>query len=230
MARPALNRPGFVAALDWEAAVLRRAGARGAWRIECTGPGSSAAAAGARAALAADCGLLVSWGTAGALAGMRPGDVLVAGRVVDEGGRCRDAAEDLVAGLLRALAPAAAGTLLTVSEPVQSPERKRALRAESGADAIDMESAAVADVASAHGVPWIAIRAIVDAADVAVPDAAIAGMDGARVRAGRVCAALLESPRELGPLIALARSARRARRALATAARRLAEHGVDGLP
>ncbi len=54
------------------------------------------------------------------------------------------------------------GSLLTVERIVVSAEEKRGLAAESGALAVDMESAAIASAASAHAVPFLAIRGILD--------------------------------------------------------------------
>jgi hypothetical protein len=84
-----------------------------------------------------------------------------------------------------------------------------------------MESAAVARAAEEAGIDWVCVRAIVDAADVDVPPAALAGMDGPKARPGRVLAALLESPRQLAAVLRLAGAARRARRALVACARAL---------
>ncbi|MBI3781670.1 MAG: hypothetical protein HY278_11540 [candidate division NC10 bacterium] len=54
------------------------------------------------------------------------------------------------------------GSLLTVERIVVSAEEKRGLAAESGALAVDMESAAIASTAAARAVPFLAIRGILD--------------------------------------------------------------------
>lgn len=63
-----------------------------------------------------------------------------------------------------------AGTVVTGDQVIFSTARKRWLRRTFDALAVDMETAAVAQVAEAHQVPWLAIRAISDAAtdDLAV--------------------------------------------------------------
>ncbi len=58
-----------------------------------------------------------------------------------------------------------AGTVATGDSVLASTEKQYWLRATFGAAVVDMESAAVAQVASAHGVPWVAVRAVSDAAD-----------------------------------------------------------------
>lgn len=54
------------------------------------------------------------------------------------------------------------GPILTVDRIVRTAEEKRVLAAESGAMALDMESAAIASVASAYSVPFLAIRSVLD--------------------------------------------------------------------
>lgn len=60
------------------------------------------------------------------------------------------------------------GSLLTVDEVVQSSSAKREL-AKRGAHAVDMEAAAVAAVASEHGLPFFCVRAISDHAGQDLP-------------------------------------------------------------
>jgi adenosylhomocysteine nucleosidase len=54
------------------------------------------------------------------------------------------------------------GPILTVGRIVLTAEEKRHLAAESGAIALDMESAAIASAASACSVPFLAIRGVLD--------------------------------------------------------------------
>jgi 5'-methylthioadenosine/S-adenosylhomocysteine nucleosidase len=56
------------------------------------------------------------------------------------------------------------GTVVTGNQAIFSTGRKRWLRQTFDALAVDMESAAVAQVASAYGLPWLAVRAISDTA------------------------------------------------------------------
>ncbi len=57
------------------------------------------------------------------------------------------------------------GPIVTVERIILAAEDKRDLAAESGAMAADMESAAIALAASAHAIPFLAIRAILDPVD-----------------------------------------------------------------
>jgi hypothetical protein len=112
------------------------------------------------------------------------------------------------------------GRLLTCREPLGSTAAKALAFRQTGAVAADMESSAVAEVASAERVPFIVVRAIVDTAQDAVPAAALsatgAGQD--RPRLGRLLASLARTPGELPALIRLARRYRSASRTLAAVA------------
>lgn len=163
----------------------------------------------------------MSWGSAGALGDMAAGELLIAGRIVPCDGSALDCDQALLARWTAALPGARVGALAETARPLVAPGEKRALGARTGADAVDMESAAVARAAEAAGAAWLCVRAIVDPADAAVPPAALAGMDGPRARPGKVLMGLLESPRQLGPLLRLARGARRARAALVDGAGKL---------
>jgi len=59
-------------------------------------------------------------------------------------------------------APAQAGTVVSGSQALFSEGRCRWLRQRFDAIAVDMESAAVAQTAMAHDLPWVAVRAISD--------------------------------------------------------------------
>ncbi|MBI3616247.1 MAG: hypothetical protein HY211_07000 [Candidatus Omnitrophica bacterium] len=58
------------------------------------------------------------------------------------------------------------GPIATVSRPVSDPTEKERLGQRHGVVAVDMETAAVAAAAGAAGVPWIALRAILDPMEV----------------------------------------------------------------
>jgi 5'-methylthioadenosine/S-adenosylhomocysteine nucleosidase len=79
-----------------------------------------------------------------------------------------DADPDLLARALAAAerlgTPAQAGMVVSGSGTLFSPDRRRWLGQTYGAIAVDMESAAVAQTALAHNLPWVAVRAISDVA------------------------------------------------------------------
>jgi adenosylhomocysteine nucleosidase len=113
------------------------------------------------------------------------------------------------------------GRLLTCREALGSIAAKALAFRETAAIAVDMESSAVAEVAAAARLPFLAVRAIVDTATDAVPRGALtaATVENGALRIGRLLTALAGAPSELPALIRLARHYRTAHRALAAVAR-----------
>jgi len=130
-------------------------------------------AAGALRTLTMPYRLVVSAGFAGALvAGARPGDLVLPAAVVSDAGRYAVPSE-LRATVESALSPAERARALTGalhSSPVvvDTPAAKRALAARHGAVAVDMESAALAEVAVAHGAAALALRVVLDPLDLSL--------------------------------------------------------------
>jgi len=167
---------------------------------------------------------VLSFGVAGGLApGLEAGDVVVADTVLD-GERRLPTDAGWTQALRQALAGCKTGLLAGVDAPVTTVAAKAALHHTHGAAIVDMESHLAARVAHAHGIPFAACRVVLDSAARAVPAAAVAGMaDDGRSDVLAVLAALAKSPRELGPLLRLARDAATARVALRNARRALGE-------
>jgi hypothetical protein len=69
--------------------------------------------------------------------------------------------------------------------------------------AVDMESSAVAKAARTCGVPFIAVRVIVDTAADEVPRAVSGASESGQVRIGRLLLGLMRSPADLVPLLRL---------------------------
>jgi hypothetical protein len=92
---------------------------------------------------------------------------------------------------------------------------KAALRANTGAGAVDMESHVVAEAAARLGVPFAVLRSVSDHADHAIPRAAQAGFTPhGRPDVGAVLLALLARPLEFPSLVRTAVHAATAFRAL----------------
>lgn len=168
------------------------------------------------AALAARPGAaVVSFGIAGGLAdGVPVGDLIVASAVICHGERWA-CDEDWVRRLLRANRDARVGTLAGSDAAVSDLAGKRALWSASGALAVDMESHIAARMAAQAGRPFVAVRAISDAADHALPPAALVGLrpDGT-ADVGAVLTALAARPAQLPALIRTAQGAAAAYRTL----------------
>jgi adenosylhomocysteine nucleosidase len=107
------------------------------------------------------------------------------------------------------------GRLLTASSLVSRPEEKRRLGEESGAIAVDMESAVAARLCSAAGLPFGCLRAISDDVDTPMSEALLAVLAGGRVKAGRLTMAILRRPWLIAELLRLAIHTRHAAKRLA---------------
>lgn len=118
-----------------------------------------------------------SLGFAGGLAEtLRPGDLVCPGMALqDDGlrGLSFGAAPALVpvrAALAAAGMSAEPGAVLTVDVPLRTPSSKRAAHRRTGAVAVDMEAAGVAQAARTLGIPWLAIKAVVDGVEDPLPE------------------------------------------------------------
>jgi len=237
IATGAVHRPGIVVALRDEARCLGCALVAEDGVVECadgsriglSGMGAARAAAMAQRLLAGGADSLLSWGTCGALSvALNPGDLLLPEMVLDVAGARYAVDASWRSALLARLPAAVGGTLLSVPQALAAPAAKTAARARWMADAVDMESAAVAAVAARAGVPFVALRAVVDGASRRLPAAALAAVDSiGRPRLLALLGGLARSPAELPALLALGRDFSVAQRTLRDSAARLADHWTD---
>lgn len=189
---------------------------RGAAAVFVGGIGHQRATAAAEALIADGATALASFGTAGALVpALGSGSLLLPAQVSDES-RTFAADPDWRARLQRVLGrEAEARALLSRKQPLCSPRDKAATAQRSGAVAVDMESAAVAAVAAAHGLPFLAVRVVVDELEHAVPQAVSAGIDPwGRARPLALAGALLREPAAIAGLVRLGRAMNRAQQSL----------------
>jgi nucleoside phosphorylase len=138
---------------------------------------------------------LLGAGVAGALSpDLSVGDMLVASRVTDSTGDAPPPDPALRARAL-AIAGICPGTLVTLDKPQVQAAGKMALglvHETTELAAADMESAAWARAAAAHGVPYLIVRAITDHASEDLPEylASCVGKDGGISRPSVVLRAL----------------------------------------
>jgi len=165
---------------------------------------------------------LISFGIAGGLDPDLPvGGVILSGEVIADDGHWRaDGALDRhIAWLAREIG-AITGPVLGAGRIIATADDKARARAETGALAVDLESAIVARAAVAAGIPFLVLRAVADPASRRLPAAALAPLrsDG-KPSVSRVLASVLGRPRQLPELFTVARETRAALAALLGAAR-----------
>lgn len=175
---------GIVTGLQVEADIARAVPNA---RVLCLGPGPIKALQAAEALVEQGVTTLMSFGIAGGLdPALEPGDLVAA-----------------PTDLARRVG-ARAETIATVTDPAITPQDKAALYARSRASAVDMETSAVRDVATAHNLPFQILRAICDTAGDSIPQIALKGVSPTgETRAARVAAGLLTRPQDLAALITL---------------------------
>ncbi|MFP4615628.1 MAG: hypothetical protein ACLFRB_07100 [Thiohalorhabdus sp.] len=216
---------GVVAALPLEAACLPAPSTRARppeGRVAVSGPGPQRGEAAARRLAVEGVEALVSWGVAGGLDPALPaGTLILPERLHVPGEATVDAAwRSRLLGALVPRLPVSPGPLLHAEEVTGSPAIKADLFRATGAAAVDQESGPVARVARQAGLPFVALRVVVDPARRGLPRAAQAALrpDGTLHRPG-LLGALLREPAALPGLAALGLDLRRARATLREAGR-----------
>lgn len=173
---------------------------------------------------------LVSWGLAGGLRpGLTSGQLLCPTAVLDAECRRYPVTAELQARCLERVCPGAViGDLISWHEVLVEPEQKQALYRRTGAQTIDMESAAIAQVARERDLEFVVLRTLFDPAEQVLPASVLNHTDelGA-VRFGGLITALLRRPSDLLRLPGLACLARRSGQSLKAMAGALPALGQD---
>lgn len=203
-----LRRAGSVRRLEWPLRFAREAEIGGRrWILAAHGPGPRLAGQAVRVALErAGGGILLSTGFCGAAReGLEPGGIFIASEVVDAATGVRYPALPVQAG-----APFRRGTLWSQDRVAATREEKAQIAAR-GADAVEMEAAAVAAGAASRRIPFYCVRAVSDGATEDLP------LDFNRFRdpEGRfskwsITAAVLVHPSKLTSLLQFRRTCGRA--------------------
>jgi hypothetical protein len=167
----------------------------GALEIVCVGLRASQLRARAEALRPFD--LVVSAGACGALAPeLAVGELVVPELVVDRTGQRWHTAK------MRRLP--SAGTLLSILDVIETPAEKSRLWLETGARAVDMESAAILTWAAERGAVGAVVRAVSDSADRGIPAAVAASVaDDGRVSPLRAVTAALARATTISGLMEL---------------------------
>jgi adenosylhomocysteine nucleosidase len=217
----------IIAALPWEVNTLkhRRFGEGTSAHIEndvivaLSGIGAECTRAAAGRLLSQGATALLSWGCAAAIDGsLAAGRVILPQRVIAASGHVYTVSSGWHAKLCETLSrqcAVATGALIESNALVKTRAEKRALGQQSHAVATDMESAALAEFAQQHGVPFVAVRVIIDSASTELPAHVMELLDaegGIRIRS--VVQNVLFRPRDCLTMVQLARQFRVARQTL----------------
>ena len=197
---------GIVVGLEAEARIARRLSDL----VEVGGGDAEGAAAACHRLIARGVHSLASFGLAGGLhPALRPGALVVPDVVLSNDGHWPTHPP------LAARLGTVGGALYSGSAVIVTAAAKEALFTRTGAAAVDLESAAVAETAARHALPFAVLRAICDPAQRGLPRAALValGRDG-RIDGRAVLRETVRRPRDIAALIILGTDAARARRAL----------------
>ena len=162
-----------------------------------------------------DC--LVSFGVAGALApALKPGDLVAPQQVYEAGEKYTVNAAlptSMQECLFRNNSTIHTGPLACAAQPLASVAAKQELFRQTGAIAVDMESAAVLEMAQSNGLTACVLRVIVDDAHTVLPAAALRRVDEfGRTDMPGLVSDLLSAPRQIPAILRLACASRRAAR------------------
>jgi hopanoid-associated phosphorylase len=162
---------------------------------------------------------VISFGVAGGLdPSLKSGDVVVATEVMAGDARWLAGLalnEELIASVALGRRRIVRGGLAGVEQVMAARSMKAALRSETGAAAVDMESHIAADYAARAGLPFAALRVISDPADRALPALATAAIKpNGNIDLRRVLSGLARNPTALRALVATGIDFNRALRSL----------------
>lgn len=158
---------------------------------------------------------IVSFGVAGALIpALRPGALIVAKAIISANGSW-PVDERWSKAIAARLSDAISASIAGHDTIVPNPASKTSLQERTGASAVDMESHIAARIAAAHGLPFVALRAITDPLDRTLPPAALVAMrPGGAIDLPKVLRSIALSPRQLPQLLQIARDTKSALDAL----------------
>jgi len=220
--------PGIVAALIAEARLLTKGPiAPGGFTalpegalLFFSGIGPHRGRLAAQTLLAKGATALVSWGCAGGLLpGLSPGSLILPERILaaDQSVYPADPPwHQRMSSRLKGYVDPHGGVLAESTIVLTSSLEKAALLRRTGAVAADMESASIARVAKEAGIPFMAIRAVTDGAEMDLCRSALDSIDEfGRIRPLKLLSGLARHPVEFLALVRMGRSFRAAEATLA---------------
>jgi adenosylhomocysteine nucleosidase len=179
--------------------------------------------------------LIIGTGVVGALSGgLKPGDLVLSDRtiMIHGDGRVDEQVTAISVAHVRAIGRSLAnagiaystGAILTSHRVLATGAEKRRAKERTGAIAVDMETAAIASEATARGLPFVAIRAVLDEVDDEIFGAEMADEDG-NVKPLAATSFLLRNPATVLKLPRMIRNLSRATASIADALMAIAHEG-----
>lgn len=159
---------------------------------------------------------LISWGTAGALAAdVEPGALIIPETIVSGEGKVYQTSKNWRTSVINHLKDCPAdiflGQLSDSMHVLTHSSEKYRIRRQTDSLAVDMESAAIAEIARLNQTPFLAIRAVSDSSGMSIPDSVMKFTNPyGEVRILNLILSLLKRPADVRELIALARGYRSA--------------------
>ncbi len=190
-----------------------------------SGMGSSNANRAANKLIASGCEALMSWGCAAALTdNLFPGDCLLPDTIIAEHSSSTLAIDQDWHNKLNAklsnIARINTRPLIGSDKLITSTDEKYSLGAHTGAVGLDMESAAIADVASKHNIPFVIVRCVADPVSMSLPESvAIAMTPDGGINILKLLLFTARHPSNIRALIHLAKHFKAAQKTLAQAAK-----------
>lgn len=181
-------QPGFIAAMKSECLTLSKSAlpgevvpfGKGALLV-LSGIGRKRAAAGVEALIKAGAGAMISWGfAAGIEPGIAPGTLVLPEAIVSRNGgvfATDQTIYELIRSSPKTRVPHVRGLLAEADRVLKNGREKAALFRKTGALAADMESAAAAEAAAAAGLPFSAVRVILDDSMDSIPACVLTSVD-----------------------------------------------------
>lgn len=233
-----MKRTGIICALYFEASALATGKPPAQQPVKLndqtllivSGTGRERAKQAAHKLIEENADRLISFGSAGALSPeLKPGDLVQAEEVSGAGRKYAVTAclpEPARQRLARQDIAVRAGSMACADKEVATTDAKQELFRQTGAIAVDMESAGILEAAQHEGLPVSVLRVITDSTEMALPAAILRRIDAyGRINAPGLGLDLVTSPAQIPGAIRLGCASRRARRTMKLLARELLDNG-----
>ncbi|WP_411820490.1 hypothetical protein ABFZ85_03880 [Hyphococcus formosus] len=212
---------GVICGLKSEAKTVERAVASHKLRIGISGANAARAEECASSFCDEGAAAIISVGVSGGLdPALEPGQLIVGDKTIAGDGSIYASDHALLEAAKASMRDAGheeplVSSLYGSDEIIDSAQKKQALRTQFGTVAVDMESHGAARAAARKGVPFIALRAIADPADRALPAAALNAVapDGS-TRIIATLGAAMRDPKQFPALMKLGADSAAATKAL----------------